>query len=98
MKVEWTDTALEQLWSIHEFLSLTSTENARHMVDRLLRRSQLVGRFPQSGRRVVEFDVPHVREVIEGQYRIVYTITPDRIDIVAVFHGRQQPPWEAEDE
>ena len=41
-----------------------------------------------------EFDLPQVREVIEGPYRIIYRILPDRIDVLAVIHGAQQTPWD----
>ncbi len=30
-----------------------------------------------------------IREVIEGPYRIIYYIKPDRVDVLAVLHGAQ---------
>ncbi len=46
-------------------------------------------RFPLSGRRVPEYDIDQIREVFEGPYRIVYSIKPDQIDVLAVIHGAQ---------
>jgi plasmid stabilization system protein ParE len=43
--------------------------------------------FPLSGRRVPEYDMEQIREVIEGAYRIIYHIKPDQIDILAVVHS-----------
>jgi plasmid stabilization system protein ParE len=57
------------------------------MVDRLTRRSQQIAEFPFSGRRVPEYDIDQIREVIEGPYRIIYHIKPDQIDVLAVIHG-----------
>jgi toxin ParE1/3/4 len=57
------------------------------MVDRLTRRSQQIAEQPLSGRRVPEYDLEQIREVIEWPYRIIYYIKPDQIDVIAVFHG-----------
>jgi plasmid stabilization system protein ParE len=57
------------------------------MVDRLTRRSQQIAKFPFSGRRVPEYDLDQIREVIEGSFRIIYYIKSDQIDILAVIHG-----------
>ncbi len=46
-----------------------------------------------SGRIVPELNVEQIREVIEGQYRIIYYIKPDQIDVLAVIHGVRQTPW-----
>jgi toxin ParE1/3/4 len=57
------------------------------MVDRITRRSQQITDFPFSGRKIPEYDLNQIREIIEGPYRIIYNIKPDQIDVVAVIHG-----------
>ena len=59
------------------------------MADKITRRSQQIGGFPQSGRMVPEYQDTDIREVIEPPYRIVYRVTPNRVDVLAVFHGAQ---------
>jgi plasmid stabilization system protein ParE len=93
VKVHWTDTAIEHLSAIHDYIAQSSSQYAKRVVDRLTRRSQQRGGFPLSGRIVPEFNVEQIREVIEGQYRIIYYIKPDQIDVLAVIHGVQQTPW-----
>jgi addiction module RelE/StbE family toxin len=93
VKVEWTDAALEQLWAIHEYLAQSSPQYAQRIVDRITSRTQQIRNFPLSGRVVHEFDAPQIREVIEGSYRIIYYIKSDQIDVLAVIHSAQQPPW-----
>lgn len=39
------------------------------------------------GRRVPEYDSDQIREVFCGPYRIIYSLMPDHIDILAVVHG-----------
>jgi addiction module RelE/StbE family toxin len=87
MKVHWTDTAQEHLAAIHAYIAQDSPEYATRMVDRLTRRSQQIAGFPLSGRRVPEYDMDQIREVIEGAYRIIYHIRPDQIDVLAVIHA-----------
>lgn len=87
MRVHWTDTAQAHLDAIHAYIAQDSAEYAKRMIDRLTRRSQQIADFLLSGRRVPEYDMNQVREVIEAPYRIIYHIKPDQIDILAVIHG-----------
>jgi len=87
MKVHWTNTAQAHLDSIYNYIAQDSTEYAMRMVDRLTRRSQQIAAQPLSGRRVPEYDLEQIREVIEWPYRIIYHIKPDQIDVIAVLHG-----------
>ena len=87
MRVHWTDTAEKHLDAIYSYIAQDSPEYARRMVDRLTRRSQQITKFPFSGRRVPEYDVDKIREVIEGSFRIIYHIKLDQIDVLAVIHA-----------
>ena len=87
MKVYWTDTAEGHLDTIYDYIAQDSPEYGRRVVDRLTQRSQQIADFPFSGRRVPEYDIDQIREVIEGSYRIIYYIKPDQIDVLAVIHG-----------
>lgn len=89
MKVHWTVTAEGHLDAIYAYIAIDSPEYAIRMVDRLTRRSQQIADFPLSGRKVPEFEMYQIREVIEGPYRIIYHIKPDQIDVLAVIHGSQ---------
>lgn len=87
MKVYWTRNAEDHLDAIYTYIAQSSSTYALRTVDKITRRSQQIGMFPKSGRRVPEYDVDQVREVIEGNYRIIYHIKPDQIDVIAVIHG-----------
>lgn len=89
MKVHWTETAEGHLDAIYAYIAQDSPQYAMLMVDRLTRRSQQIADFPLSGRKVPEYEMEQIREVIEGAYRIIYHIKPDQIDVLAVIHGSQ---------
>jgi plasmid stabilization system protein ParE len=95
MKVDWTDTAVGHLDHIFAYVGATSEDYARRTIDRITKRSIQISTLPQSGRIVPELDLPQIREVIEGHYRIVYYIKPDGIDVLAVIHCAQDTPWHA---
>jgi toxin ParE1/3/4 len=98
MKVHWTDTAEGHLDALYTYIAQDSPEYAKRMVDWLTRRSQQIADFPLSGRRVPEYDIEQIREVIEGSYRIIYHIKPDQIDVLAVIHGAMDVLRSSEEE
>lgn len=90
MKVYWTQTAIENLSAIYNYVAQTSPQYASRFVERITTRSEQITTFPLSGRTVPEFENQQIREVIAGSYRIIYYIKPEQIDILAVIHGSQQ--------
>jgi len=90
MRGRSTDTAAGHLGAIFAHIAMDSPQYAKRMVDRLTRRSQQISDFPLSGRRVPEYDVDRIREVMEGPYRIIYHIKPDQVDFLAVIHGAME--------
>ncbi len=89
MKVYWSDSAEEQLDTIYEYLAQYSEKTALETVDRITAKSIQIGSFPLSGRKVPEFSMEQIREIIEYPYRIIYYTRPDLIEIIAVVHGAQ---------
>lgn len=93
MKVVWTRNALQHLTDIYEYIAKDSSRYAARMVDRITGRSKQLASFPESGQSVIEYHNPHIREVIEGQYRLIYRVKSDTVEVLAVIHGaRQLPP------
>jgi len=94
VKVHWTNTALEHLLAIYEYIAQDSAVYAQRMVDKLTRCSEQIATFPLSGRMVPEYEAEDIREIIEKPYRIIYRIKPEQIDVLAVIHGAQLLPLE----
>jgi toxin ParE1/3/4 len=92
LRVHWTESAAGHLAALHDYIARDSEVYARRMVDRLTARSKQIARFPHSGRIVPEYDQADVREIIEGPYRIIYTLLPHQIDVVAVVHSARELP------
>jgi len=92
MKVVWTDEAKVQLDGIYQYIQHDAPLYATQMVDKLTRRVDQLTDPPRSGRIVSKYNDENLRELIVHPYRPIYRLKPDRIDIIAVFHGAQQLP------
>lgn len=77
MKVHWTNMALDQLQSIHDYIACNSPYFAKRMVDRITRRSIQISQFPLSSRKVPEYDIGQIREVLEADYHLLHQIGQD---------------------
>ena len=82
--------AIEDLRSIHEYISRDSHRYAERFVEKIIERVDQLVAFPKSGRIVPEFNIETIRELIEGNYRIIYKISTNQISIVRVHHSARQ--------
>ena len=87
VNVIWTELAIEDLKSIHDYISLDSKVYADRFVEKIFSRVDQLKSHPQSGRVVPEFRAEIIRELIEGRYRIIYKVNPDSIAITRVHHS-----------
>ena len=86
-EVRWTQQAAEDLESIAEFIAEDSPHYARLFVINILQAINRLIDFPRSGRIVPEVNDPVIREIILGNYRIVYRIRDEIVEILTVYHG-----------
>ena len=89
MIVVWTETAVEHLAGIRQYISQTSPIYAEQVVRRILDQGKQLEAFPESGRIVPEVGRPEIREVIEPPYRVIYRVTTQRVEVVFVVHARR---------
>ncbi len=80
------------LAGIHDFIKRDAPFHAFQTIDKLTRHVEQLIDHPRSGRIVPKYDDENPRELIAYPYRLIYCIKPDRIDIIAVFHGARQLP------
>jgi addiction module RelE/StbE family toxin len=85
VKVIWTDSAIQDLNDIGDFIARDSQRYAELTVEKLFYSVDLLEEHPRLGKMVPEFEDDSIRELIRGSYRIVYHIVDDfRIDILTV--------------
>jgi addiction module RelE/StbE family toxin len=94
MKLFWTETAKQDLQTIRRYIAADNPTAAKRWVWRLRERARDALHSPLAGRKVPEFSRDDIRELIEGNYRIVYQVFSDRLVVLTVFEGHQLFPEE----
>ncbi len=89
MKIVWSKESLQQLIEIENYISRDSPERAVEFINRLIDRAEKIKDYPYKGRVVPEFSINEIREVFEKNYRIVYRISEEQIEILTVFEGHK---------
>ncbi|MCA2017049.1 type II toxin-antitoxin system RelE/ParE family toxin [Vibrio tritonius] len=88
MNVVWSPLALEKLGDAAEFISLDDPVAAENWVNDVFDKTELLGTMPEMGRLVPELHNPNYREIIFGNYRIIYSIGLE-IQILTIRNCRQ---------
>ncbi len=88
MKVVWSPLAIEKLEAIAKFIALDKPSAAEKWVNDIFDRADLLGSQPESGRQVPELLGTIYREVIFGNYRIIYKVG-NEIKILTLRNCRQ---------
>lgn len=91
MEIIWTRQALDMVNHFIDYIAQDDPATAEEWAERLLESTNQLIKQPWSGRVVVEFKEENLRELIEGNYRVVYRIREETIYIQAVWHVRQEP-------
>ena len=92
MIVVWTDQAFVRLAAIRDHIARDDPEAADRHIDTLINRGDVLSEFPNSGRRLPELPRSDLRELVEGNYRIVYRVREESVQILTVFEGHRLLP------
>jgi plasmid stabilization system protein ParE len=61
--------------------------SAERWKSRVYERAELAAFMPMNSRPVPEFGMAALREVFEGDYRILFLVVPEGIEVATVVHG-----------
>ena len=88
VEIKWTDFAIENLNDIGNYIEKDSFRYAEIVVNSLFDSVDILEQHPLAGRVVPEFNNENIRELIRGNYRIVYKVlNKNRVDIITVHHS-----------
>ncbi len=89
MKVVWTTTALTRLEVIEDHIASDDPKAAVRFVDELVDKAESLSSNPHRGRFVPELPASALRELIHGNYRLVYRVTQKQVQVLTVFEGHR---------
>jgi addiction module RelE/StbE family toxin len=85
-KIKWTEKSNSHLQAIYDYIARDSKTYAIRFIRSLIKATIKLETMPRIGRIVPEFENYGLREVIYQNYRIVYRITDEDVEILAVLH------------
>ena len=85
----WTRPALDGLLEITRYIMGDNQSAARAFADNIKAKVGRLRTFPGSGRAVPEFPSSDLREVLIGDYRVIYRFlkSTQTVQVLAVHHG-----------
>ncbi len=92
MRIIWSPLAVERAAEIAEYISRDNPTAAEKWIDTVFSKVEQLKSFPESGRIVPEINSKDFRELIYGNYRIIYRAEKTQVSILAIRHGKQILP------
>ncbi len=90
MKIVWSPLAIEKVSEIAAHIAKDDMQAALDLVNEIFAAVKRLEQFPASGRMVPEAKRKSVREVLIGQYRVIYRMKKEEVAVLTVRHGRQR--------
>ena len=99
--VLWTVGAREDLRQLIVFVGGDSETYAAIIAGRIMAAVDRLESYPRIGRIVPEYQDASIREMLVGNYRIVYRMRQEVIGVIAIVHGGREmlrvvgdEPWD----
>ncbi|MEW6097481.1 MAG: type II toxin-antitoxin system RelE/ParE family toxin [bacterium] len=86
-KIKWTPQSLNDVDAIASFIARDSNYYAHMFIAEVFETVEQLNLFPKSGRIVPELNRREIRELILGNYRIIYRIKEELVEILTVYHS-----------
>ena len=89
MKIIWSPLAQQKLTDISDYIAQDKPGAALNWVESVLDKVENLALYPDSGREVPELKNEQYKELIIGNYRVIYKITDNQIHILTIRHFKQ---------
>jgi plasmid stabilization system protein ParE len=94
MKIVWSPLAVDRASEIAEYIAQDKPSAADKWINTVFSKVEKLASSPAIGRVVPEIKNDQFRELIYGNYRIIYRIEKKQISILTIRHGKQILPIE----
>ena len=92
MRIIWSPLAVDRASELADYIAQDKPSAAEKWIDTVFSKVEQLKSFPEIGRIVPEINDSQFRELIYGNYRIIYRIETKQISILTIRHGRQILP------
>lgn len=94
MRILWSPLAVDRVSEIAEYIAMDHPAAAENWVNTVFKKVKELQDFPECGRVVPETENKSIRELIYGNYRIIYRVEKNSISILTIRHGKQVLPMD----
>lgn len=92
MRIIWSPLAVDRASEIADYIAQDKPSAAEKWIDTVFSKVEQLKSSPEIGRILPEINDSQFRELIYGNYRIIYRIEAKQISILTIRHGRQILP------
>jgi len=92
VKIEWSKTSNYDILQIYSYIYQDSVYYAVNIINGIAKTSDNLEIFPYMGRKVPEYDIYNIRELIYKSYRIIYEVQLNKIIIHRIWHSARNLP------
>ncbi|MCD6272488.1 MAG: type II toxin-antitoxin system RelE/ParE family toxin [Deltaproteobacteria bacterium] len=92
MKIIWSPLAVDRASEIADYIAQDKPSAAEKWIDTVFSKVEQLNSSPEIGRIIPEINDSQFRELIYGNYRIIYRIEKEQISILTIRHGCQILP------
>jgi len=92
MKIIWSPLAVHRAAEIADYIAQDKPSAAVRWINEVFTKVEQLKSSPQIGRVVPEISGNQFRELLYGNYRIIYRVELKQISILTIRHGKQILP------
>ena len=94
MKLIWSPLAIDRAAEIADYIAQDKPSAAEKWINTVFLKVEQLKSSPEIGRIVSEIRSKQFRELIYGNYRIIYRMEKKKISILTIRHGKQILPMQ----
>ena len=92
MRIVWSPLAVDKASEIADYIAQDKPSAAEKWINTVFSKVEQLKSSPEIGRIVPEISDSQFRELIYGNYRIIYRIENKQVSILTIRHGKQILP------
>ena len=92
MRILWSPLSVDRVSEIAGYIAQDNPVAAENWINTVFKKVEELKAFPECGRIVPETGNKAIRELMYGNYRIIYRLEEQRISVLTIRHGKQILP------
>lgn len=92
MRIVWSPLAIDRASEIAQYIAMDKPSAAENWINTIFTKVERLEFLPEIGRIVPEVNNRQIRELVYGNYRIIYRIETEQVSILTIRHGKQILP------